>query len=188
MHWSTVCLVVVPILAAAWIFLRRSTDHDAWRMTDPLGAELTDRIHVSARTLTEGTLLHHLPGSLESSLKRDLAELTCRLLPELALERGRWTRAVLDQPAGSTAWSAAAAALQESDASFKGLALRLERLELELLAAPVGTGVELLPMRRDGHVLPTAVSVSRDVELLSRRLRARGVLRPVSFLNHGLEA
>ncbi len=188
MHWSTVCLIFVPILAgAAWVSLRRSTDHDAWLQADPRGAELSDRIHASAQTLTTGTLLHHLPGSLESSLKRDLAELTRRLLPGLALERARWTRAVLEQPAGSTPWSAAAAALQESDVNFERLAQRLEQLELQLLAAPVGTGAEFPPMRGHRYVIATALSVSDGVELLSRRL-SKGRVPPIPLSNNGLEA
>lgn len=190
MHWSIICLVVVPLLAGAlWAFLRRSTEREAWRASDPRGAELGDRIVACAETLTKGTLLHRLPGSLEVSLKRDLADLTRRLLPELALQRAVWTRAVLDQP-GSLTWSAAAAALRDTDAGLERLVERLERLELELLAAPVGSGASLDSAHPGGLLLATAVSVSSAVEHLSRRLprSTSGDARPVSLYSDGVQA
>lgn len=190
MHWSIVCFVVVPLLAGAlWSFLGRSTERETWRTSDPRGAELSDRILASAETLTKGSLLHRLPGSIEVSLKRDLAELSRRLLPELALQRAVWTRAVLDQP-GSLTWSAAAAALRDTDAGLERLVSHLERLELELLAAPVGSGAARAFAQPDGSALETALTISGAVDHLSRRLPRSTPLesRPVSLYSNGLQA
>lgn len=190
MHWSTAWSVFGLVLAgAAWGFLRRRSGDDGWRAVDPWGADLVDRIRASVETLTRESLLQRLPGSLEASLGRDLSELTRSALPELANERARWTRAVLERP-GTPAWSAAAASLRASDANLRELVDRLERLELELLAAPVGTGARLDAAEGERFSVWTAVSVSRGIELLVRDLpgSAWGTTGPVSLYRNGLEA
>lgn len=190
MHWSTACCVFALVVAgAAWTLLRRRSGGDGWRAVDPWGAQLVDRIHASADTLTKGSMLQRLPGSLEASLSRDLSDLTRCALPELAKERARWTRAVLERP-GTPAWSAAAASLRASDANLRELVERLERLELELLAAPVGTGARLDAEEGERFSVLTAVSVSRGIELLVRDLpgSAWGATGPVSLYRNGLEA